>query len=414
MMVVVGSYARDRVDLGGKTLSEAPLSNLVASRDNQSVPEGDYFHEISRLLQDEYVEPIKDENKLAIGAVRGMVGSLGDPKSMFMDKDEFAAFLHRREGIYEGIGVDLELVMPAAAGAPKQTSTFVGEDGEPVTPSEDLANGVPRIPRVTVVAVVPGGPADRAGVKPGDVVYTVDDRWVWNGDLIVRFRKAQKDWMAKKIDLATLNKMRSEVREKTERDLLPHKARQRLMVGKSGNVKVVWTRAGAHRTTNLTRAESRMPGLSTDNGKLRLNFVAGASDWLKENVEGKPAVTIDLTNNPLGDFGEMNKCLAAIAPTGQYGALVSKRSEKPIPFQVTNGNKKPPKVTLLVDGTTRGAAAIFASALKSKGAAQVQGQLSQTEKAVYDIVQLPDGSGYTLVTREYKPVADTRSVRRGS
>jgi hypothetical protein len=58
MMVVVGSYARDRVDLGGKTLSEAPLSNLVASRDNQSVPEGDYFHVISRLLQDEYVEPI--------------------------------------------------------------------------------------------------------------------------------------------------------------------------------------------------------------------------------------------------------------------------------------------------------------------------------------------------------------------
>ena len=30
---------------------------------------------------------------------------------------------------------------------------------------------------------VPGGPADRAGVKPGDIVQSVDEHWVINGEL---------------------------------------------------------------------------------------------------------------------------------------------------------------------------------------------------------------------------------------
>ncbi|HEY0867168.1 MAG TPA: hypothetical protein VGE01_07315, partial [Fimbriimonas sp.] len=93
MSIVVGSYARDRVDLGQRKADQSSFRNLLASRDNSSVPEGDYFYEIADLLKREYVEPVQDGSKLATGAVRGMVGSLGDPKSIFMDPNEFDAFL---------------------------------------------------------------------------------------------------------------------------------------------------------------------------------------------------------------------------------------------------------------------------------------------------------------------------------
>lgn len=81
--ILVGTRMRDGVDVGGGgPLQAANVEGLVASRDPREVPEGDYFYEISNLLKQRYVEPIKDEQKLALGAVRGMVGSLGDPDSI--------------------------------------------------------------------------------------------------------------------------------------------------------------------------------------------------------------------------------------------------------------------------------------------------------------------------------------------
>ena len=47
---------------------------------------------------------------------------------------------------------------------------------------EDSVAAARSIPRLEVVTVVPGGPADRAQVKPGDIVNSVDGHWVVNAD----------------------------------------------------------------------------------------------------------------------------------------------------------------------------------------------------------------------------------------
>jgi carboxyl-terminal processing protease len=398
-MVVAGSVARDRADLGGKRVTEAPLRNLVASRDNSSVPEGDYFYEIANLLKEEYVEPIKDESKLATGAVRGMVFSLGDPKSLFMDKEEFSAFLNRRQGIYEGIGVDLELKLPGGAKA-VPTSVVMNDDAEVEAPSP---GGSLKIPRLMVVNVVPGGPADRAGVKPGDVVDTIDGHWVLNSDLIQRFRKANRDWLAKKIPLDTLNKIRKEVREKAERNIMPLKAKERLSTGASGAVKVIWSRNGALRTTPLVRARTQAPAFIASGTTIRLPLTAGAAQKVREAIKGKSAITLDLTHNVNGDFGEMKAVLAELAPAGDYGTIANERGNKPQILRVEKGNPKSPKITVKVDSTTRGAAEILALALQSRGLATLSGSPTGGDRSVLEIVQLPDGSGYTLTTGEYKP-----------
>jgi carboxyl-terminal processing protease len=410
LSVLAGAKVRDLADTGGAERAERdPLAvqTLVASRDNaQEVPEADYFYEMVRLLKQEYVEPIKDDQKLATGAIRGMIASLGDPKSVFMDKAEFQAFLNSRQGTYEGIGAEFALELKGKVNkdvAKKLTPT--GDE----TPEEALVT-MPRIPRLTVVGLTPGGPAAKAGVKIGDIVYSVDGHWVVNSDLYVRFQQARKDFDAKKIPLTELNKIRKEIRDKTDRALLPLKAQDRLIVGTDGTVNVVWERDGSQRTTLLNKAASTMPAFSVGpNGVVNLRLVAGAPDALKKAISGKREVTLDLRNNAQGDFGIMKECLAILAPKGQYGAITTQRNEKPTPLVVKTGNPSPPKLNLLVDRTTRGAAEILALALSNFGKAKLTGGAMGGDRNVVQIVQLTDGAGYTLVTGIYNVRADKKA-----
>ncbi len=403
--VVVGSYVRDRVDLGMRTLPNSQrdfsMQSLVASRDpDQQVPEGDFFYELTRLVKREYVEPITDDQKLASGAVRGMVGSLGDPSSLFMDKSEFTAFLNSREGKYEGIGAELALVNPAGipSGAAGRGNLQPTDEGG----AEEMMATMPKIPRLTLVAVVPGGPADKAGLKVGDMVYSVDDHWLVNSDLLDRFRAAQIDWAAKKITLRDLNKLRKEIRTKTDRALLPLRAKDRLMLGTTGTLKVTVDRAKSQLTVNITRGTSSMPNWSVKGDHVDyLPFTPGAADRLKDALQGKKEVTLDLRNNVLGEVSVMRDCLATIAPAGTYGGFINQRGTKPTPLTLTKGVSSHPKIHLITDFSTRGAAEMFALALTSNGLATMT-QPTGNQRKLIDIIKLPDGSGYTLATGEYR------------
>lgn len=455
--VLAGSTLRDRVDLSqplltnGRTaqngenqlpvIADNRLDGMLAARGSSEIPASDFFFELTEKLKKEYVEPIKDEQKLASGAVRGMIGYLGDPESTFMDKDAFRVFMNARRGKYEGVGADFALLTPtpgakAFRSALQPTPTEESEDPRQQTLTEPKANdskqatppkkggkpsapravAAPQFPRLTVVSVVPGGPADQAGVKAGDIVDSVDDHWVVNGDLIQRFTEARDAFEAKKIDLTALNAIRKEVRDKYERALLPLRARDRLFMGTTDTLKVTWLRDGVSRTTKITRRSSERPGFAVQGNTIRLPLVSGAPEALAKAIEGKSAVTIDLRNNVLGSFDMMKECLAVLAPAGSYGIYATDRAEeKPTPFSIGKGNPNPPKITLITDRTTRGAAEILALALSSKGLAKLTGGETGNDRNIYEIVSLPDGTGYTLVTAHYRTgLASGRVADKGA
>ena len=415
--VIGGSWIRDRIDIGMRKLPDSQrdfsMQNLVASRDpDQQVPEGDFFYELSRLLKREYVEPISDDQKLASGAVRGMIGSLGDPSSLYMEQPEFTAFLNSRAGKYEGIGAELALVDPAGinlGSIPGGNLQPSGEGG-----AEEMMATMPKIPRLTLVAVVPGGPADKAGLKVGDMVYSVDGHWLVNSDLLDKFRKAQRDWTAKKITLRDLNLLRKEIRSKTERALLPLRAKDRLMLGTSGTVKMVVDRGKSQITALVPRGASSLPDMVAQGSRIDyFPFTPGAADLLRDAVRGKKEVSLDLRNNVLGDVSVMRQCLAVVAPTGEYGGFMNSRGSKPTPLTIEKGAATATHFHLITDFSTRGAAEMFALALKSKGLATLT-QPTGNERKVLDIIKLPDGTGYTLATGEYqtKLTAVTRVVKK--
>ena len=92
------------------------------------------------MIKSDYVETT-DDKKLISDAISGMVANL-DPHSQYFDKKSFKEFREGTTGRFVGVGIEISQ-----------------EDGF-----------------VKVVSPIEGSPADRAGIKSGDLITKVDDK----------------------------------------------------------------------------------------------------------------------------------------------------------------------------------------------------------------------------------------------
>jgi carboxyl-terminal processing protease len=117
-------------------------TGVLAERDlvEDTLPweEARLLAEVLERVKQEYVEPVEDRT-LIESAVRGMVTDL-DPHSQFLDSDEYEEVRISTTGNYTGVGLEVSM-----------------ERGT-----------------VRVVAPIEGTPADRAGVRSGDVIRSID------------------------------------------------------------------------------------------------------------------------------------------------------------------------------------------------------------------------------------------------
>jgi carboxyl-terminal processing protease len=91
-------------------------------------------------VENEYVDPV-DRTKLVDGAIKGMVAEL-DPHSSYMPPEEFQAFQSDTEGQFGGVGIEVEN----------------------------------KNDQLVVLAPIEGSPAERAGVRSGDVIVSVEGK----------------------------------------------------------------------------------------------------------------------------------------------------------------------------------------------------------------------------------------------
>ncbi len=98
------------------------------------------FWEAWNLVHENYVDQPVDDIALMRGAISGMMAALGDEHSTYMDPEDFKNANASLEGAYEGIGAYVD------------------------TTTEYL----------TITSPIPGSPAERAGLQPGDQVVAID------------------------------------------------------------------------------------------------------------------------------------------------------------------------------------------------------------------------------------------------
>lgn len=118
----------------------AALSSLVGTPPHEET-DLSIFWKVWGMLSEMYVdETALDKQQMIYGATKGMVASLKDPYTVYMTPDETKEFDQSLNGQLEGIGCELTV--------------------------KDQA--------LVVVSPLKDSPADKAGLKPGDIVYKID------------------------------------------------------------------------------------------------------------------------------------------------------------------------------------------------------------------------------------------------
>lgn len=394
--LIAGIAMRDKVDVGRispKSPNRVYGSGLLTSRTNQAeIPEAKYFSELSQLLKQRYVEPIKDDLKLASGGVRGMIASLNDVQSLFFTPELAKAYASAIYGKYEGIGADLVLERKGSASPSSVSSGEAPED--PFAPSQ--------LPRVVIAGVVPGGPADRAGAKAGDWVESVDGHWVYSAEAIDELRTAQRKVEAKEWPPARLRELSLKLRAKANGAIMPFKAFDMLARGTTGTLKVVFNRpGGTQQSTQMTKSLTEIaPVKELSPGVFNLRLTKGVGARLEMAMGHTPEITLDLRSQAYGDFDAFREALGALAKPGTYGSLAHEGGRPGEEIRLQRGNPNPPKIRVLVDGNTGGIYQAFALALANGSGAKIEGTMNGSP-LVSKFKALPDGSAYTLTIGKY-------------
>ncbi len=130
-------------DLGSPASSEgngaesgSPTKAAPPDRDELFKP----FWESWDIIHENYVDQPVDDQALMRGAIRGMVESLGDQHSSYMDPEQYEQANISLGESYDGIGA------------------FVDTEAE----------------YLTILSPIPGTPAEKAGLRPGDEIIAVD------------------------------------------------------------------------------------------------------------------------------------------------------------------------------------------------------------------------------------------------
>lgn len=388
-----GAVLRDRAEKGSNILDGPPRSSIFASlEEDPTVPESDFFYELTQLVRREYVDKVEDDQKLAEGAIRGMVNGLGDPNAEFLSKDQFTAFKNLLAGQFEGIGAELQLRYDA-----EQKKWLKDLDRLKSNPSAESPITTPGvlIPSLVVSAVAPGGPADQAGIHVGDTIVMVEGRKVLGSTIFREFQAVQAKVRKGEAKLNDLTSLRKRLAEEAKDAMSPGRARERLAVGRQGEIRLGWKSTDGLKEATLGKRVVKVPSITTRGEALALKMFTGAEKALAQAIEGKSEVTLDLRNSTIGDFEAMHACLEVLAAPGPIGEIKVDRQMKPKPIAVAKGDPTPPQVRLLVDGSTRGAAAIFAAALLGRGQASIEGKLD-SDPMELRVVELPTGAGYLL------------------
>jgi carboxyl-terminal processing protease len=298
--------------------------------------------EVAARVRAEYVEPV-DEGSLAEGAVRGMLATL-DPHSQFLDAGEYEEIRISAAGNYVGVGLEVQ-----------------ARDG-----------------RVVVVAPIPGSAAARAGLRPGDVIVSVD---------------------GEPVDGAQVNETILRLRGEPGTTVVVTALRDG-----DGPQAVSLRRGPVH-----VQSVAAVP-LAGGYGYVRLSRFndTTASDLRRaiEDLQGRDGglrgLVLDLRDNPGGVLDAAVAVADGFLETGVIVSASGRSRDATFRHDALPGDwLAGAPLAVLVNGQSASAAEIVAGALRDHGRATVVGARTFGKGSVQTVLPLSGGSAIKLTTSRY-------------
>lgn len=303
------------------------------------------FWRVWQLARDNFVDPSAiDPQRMSDGAINGMLDSLGDQgHTRYLNAEEARREREALSGRFEGIGAYI-----------------------------DVRDGQPRI-----VAPIEGSPAERAGLRPDDLILRV------NGE---------------------------DVRGVTVEEL-----RNRVRGPKGTQVVLTIQRAGvvAPFDVTITREEVNVPSvtwrmLPDGIALIRINrFAERTGSELQQallDVRAKEAkaIILDLRNNPGGLVTQLVAVASQFMPEGTTVLIEQDRSGAQRPYTTSDGGLAlDVPLVVLVNNNSASAAEILAGALQENGRARVIGQATFGTATVLRPFDLEGGAQVRLGTSQW-------------
>ena len=316
--------------------------------DTETLPYDDLrtFTEIFGRIKRDYVEPVSDK-KLLEDAVRGMLSGL-DPHSSFLNAEEYQELKEGTAGQFGGLGIEVT-----------------------------MENGF-----VKVVSPIDDTPAQRAGIKTGDLIVRLDDQPV-KGMTLADAVKHMRGEPGSNILLTIVREgVEAPLKITLTRDIIKVKSVKSKMLEKGyGYVRISSFQSGTGESL-----KEALASLKKENG---------------DNIKG---LVLDLRNNPGGVLNAAVEVSDAFIKSGLIVYTEGRIENSEMRFNAAGDDliDGAPMVVLINVGSAS-AAEIVAGALQDQKRAVIMGEKSFGKGSVQTILPTTNGAIKLTTARYYTP-----------
>jgi carboxyl-terminal processing protease len=324
------------------TLAGGFFGNQVDA--DASKPEDQFwtFGRVLALVEDEFIGET-DSKELVDDAIRGMLHQL-DPHSNYLDEESFSEMRDEQRGKFSGLGIQINKRGPDYP--------------------------------LTIIAPIDGTPADRAGLRSGDVI--------------------------------------SEINGEPTLELTVNGAVSRLKGPKGTSVTITIERPGPTEPFEVTIERDDIPVdsirvahmLDGDVGLVRVaNFTSTTADELDRAIarlseQGMTKLLLDLRGNPGGLLDQAVQVSERLIPSGELivytrGRIRGSKADYVAKRGVERWEQS---LVLLVDGSSASASEIVAGAVQDHDRGLIVGETTFGKGLVQRVIPLQQGGGALAVT----------------
>lgn len=337
MMIIVLILATSGITIFALTVGEKKVVEVRTPNHEEFQKVFDTYDELNKS----YYEKI-DEDALVNGALKGMIESLGDPYSNYLGKEEATQFNDSISSSFDGIGAEIQ-----------------EKDGQ-----------------IMIVSPIKNSPAEKAGLRPNDIIKSVDGKSVVGKTATETVQKIR----GKKGTKVTLEYQRgkdSKLHKVTiTRDAIP--------------IETVYAK--------MTKDKIAHIQITTFADQTYQELLKKLDEMEKKGMKG---LVLDVRQNPGGILTTAVNIASLFVDAGEPIMQIEPKDGQKEIIRAQNGRKVDVPTALLIDGGSASASEILAAAMNEDAHIPLVGEKTFGKGTMQTAKSLEDGSTLKYTTGKW-------------